>query len=122
MGVRVRYLAENTPVLFYYITLQPICNHKIKTTIMFHLFQHTSKKLKGKYDFAFISKGKYICGSNQGYENKKDALKSLSLVSTAFQDDTLDKPLMLWLEVEGRKISTSEIKTATKPSKKYIPQ
>jgi uncharacterized protein YegP (UPF0339 family) len=96
---------------------------------MFHLFQHTSNKLKGKYDFAFISKGKYICGSNQGYENKEDAIKSVHSVATHkggvycwVQDDTEVKSVIMCAVKNVPKRNLIITPTTLKTAKKYIPQ
>lgn len=94
---------------------------------MLHLFKHSDGKLKGKYDIAFVVKGRYIVGSNQGYNTKRDAYKPMlalcrglpvvgALGSCKFQDDTLDKPVVVILNLNGTTFHTSD-----KPSKKYIP-
>lgn len=98
---------------------------------MFHLFKHSEGSLKGKYDFAFVSKGKYICGSNQGYGRKAAVLKAiLSVVSNfsenygAFiQDDTFEKPTVNVYYKKNGKVCILSYSTQKplKPSKPYIP-
>lgn len=95
---------------------------------MIHLFKHTAPgKLKGKFDIALVSKGRYIIGSNQGYERKSGAVGAArSLVKTIdtngyyigfnFQDDTFDPPVVY--AVFG---SRRPQKSPLIPSKPYIP-
>lgn len=91
---------------------------------MWHLFKHTN----GKFDFAFISKGKYIAGSQQGYENRSDALKSLNYMvrkpmpagknygSFLVQDDTGTKAVVIALHPREHQVLTK-----VQPSEKYVP-
>jgi uncharacterized protein YegP (UPF0339 family) len=90
---------------------------------MFHLFQHQKGRLKGKYDFAFVKNGKYICGSNQGYENKSGVFKALrSLIAfmgnqrMVFQDDCDNSSIVCGLYLQGKPTLVLQ-----KPKKKYIP-
>lgn len=95
---------------------------------MIHLFEHQKGELKGKYDIAFIVKGRYIVGSNQGYNTKRGAYKPMialckglpvmgALGSCKFQDDTYEKPIVVTLLSNG-----TTYHTKTKPSKPYQPQ
>lgn len=95
---------------------------------MFHLFKHSTGKLKGKYDIALIVKGKYIVGSNQGYNRKRGALSALisickslpdwgNLGSCVFQDDTKEKSEVFSLDLSG-----TTYKSTQKPSKPYTPK
>lgn len=49
---------------------------------------------RGLFEFAYISKGRYIAGTRQGYERKKAALKALAKLGNTketrvtVQDDT----------------------------------
>jgi hypothetical protein len=96
---------------------------------MFHLFQHKTGKLKGKYDFAFVSKGRFICGSSpQGYNNKSDVYKSvMTLVNYSgcncfnIQDDTEQRSVVYkaYKNLPKRNIIISII--GSKPKKPYIP-
>lgn len=84
--------------------------------------------MKGKYDFAFVNKGKYICGSNQGYSKRRSAINAiLSILKSVrvdgcdacyfnIQDDILphSKVFALWDD-------NVLIESTKKPSKKYIP-
>lgn len=54
---------------------------------MVHLFRHETGKLKGKFDFAIVRRGKYICGSNQGYEKKTAAVRSIVGAKECFTDN-----------------------------------
>ncbi len=94
---------------------------------MFHLFQHAKGKLRGKYDFAFIKNGNFICGSSpQGNDQRKSVYKAMYAICQAnqginitFQDDTLEKPVIYFLS----KIGTKFILTVTKykAKKRYAP-
>jgi len=96
---------------------------------MFHLFCHQSGKLKGKYDFAFVKNGRYICGSNQGYERRGGVYKAIISImdsvfscsylvyTTLIQDDTFKIPVVFKLNDDG---VLMEIK-GLKPKKKYTP-
>lgn len=88
---------------------------------MWHLFKNKKKQ----YEFAFISKGDYIAGTRQGYENRFDALKSLNYLvrkpvpSATFagilvQDDTGLIPVIISLYPKERQVMTTN-----KPSKPY---
>lgn len=90
---------------------------------MYHLFLHN-----GKYDFAFIKSNQYIAGSNQGYEKKNAALKSMfhcgGGVDTEivhYQDDTTEVPTVraVYFIPNTKKITTDS--TGLKAKKKYIP-
>jgi hypothetical protein len=91
---------------------------------MWHIFQHTEGKLKGKFDFAFISKSRYISGSNpQGYSRKAGCIKSLRLMMKQMhselieiQDDTKYPPVVFILSMKG-----ALVKAGVKPDKPYIP-
>jgi hypothetical protein len=96
---------------------------------MIHLFKHSKGKLKGKFDIALVVRGKYIVGSNQGYERKSGCYNAMIAIcrtlpvvgrlgSCKFQDDTFDKPLVVDLDA-GNKMTFSSTK---KPTKKYQPQ
>ena len=93
---------------------------------MIHLFKHQSGKLKGKFDIALVVRGKYIVGSNQGYERKIYCLKSIQSIGSQWgglwcyvQDDT-GKPTVSTLHKVGNKIVLTPVKR--KPSKPYQPQ
>ena len=93
---------------------------------MIHLFKHQSGKLKGKFDIALVVRGKYIVGSNQGYERKIYCLKSIQSIGSQWgglwryvQDDT-GKPTVSTLHKLGNKIVLTPVKR--KPSKPYQPQ
>lgn len=92
---------------------------------MWHLFKNS----EGKYEFAFVNKGKYIAGTNQGYEKKKAALRSFyslamfyhsdeykaTRVGFNIQDDTLGLVLCVW------KDGTVDPRTDIKLNKPYKP-
>lgn len=81
---------------------------------MYHLFQHTTGKLKGKFDVAFVRKGRFGAGSNQGYNRKRDAISLIKAMGgNQFQDDTQN---VVYIFVSGR-----FIKSVQKPSKPYSP-
>jgi|VirMetMinimDraft_7_1064189.scaffolds.fasta_scaffold26600_4 hypothetical protein len=83
---------------------------------MYHLFQHASGKSKNKFDIAFIRKGRYGAGSNQGYNRKRDAIALIkSMGGKRFQDDTLN--VVYEFAVDG-----GFFRAGKKPSKPYIPQ
>lgn len=90
---------------------------------MFHLFKHSKGKLKGKYDFAFISRGKYICGSNQGYSRKQGVYNAIITIaktekdgfSTYIQDDTDEQSWIREIFEDGY------ISSETTNKKKYQP-
>jgi len=95
---------------------------------MFHLFAHSKGKLRGKYDFAFVVKGKYIAGSNQGYEKKDSVFKAILSFAKHFgnlfvdvQDDTFKNSMVynVMPQSKGRMLFKSE--SEIKPKKKYIP-
>jgi uncharacterized protein YegP (UPF0339 family) len=95
---------------------------------MIHLFKHHKGKLKGKYDIALIVRGKYIVGSNQGYENKKDAIKSIQSIgvqflsySFYFQDDTFDKAIVFYAVKNSPLKNYIITRTEIKPHKKHQP-
>lgn len=53
---------------------------------MWHLFKNND----GKFEIAFISKGRYIVGSRQGYERKGSCLSALvQMGAPDVQDDTI---------------------------------
>ncbi len=92
---------------------------------MVHLFKHSKT---GFYDIAFVVKGRYICGSNQGYENRNDAFKAILSVanifkahSFIFQDDVPSKSIVYYAVKNLPKKNFIVSATSTKPSKKYIP-
>jgi hypothetical protein len=73
---------------------------------MWHLY----KNANGKFEFAFINKGRYIAGTKQGYERGSDAKRVLfTLLSSAcstsdkfiIQDDTGLKPVVIYLFKRG---------------------
>lgn len=88
---------------------------------MWHLFKTRNKK---QYDFAFISKGRYIAGSKQGYSRRIDAAKALyhllitpvAIPGAKFtvQDDTDEKPVIGQLASDGTVHLTGQ-----KPGKPY---
>lgn len=95
---------------------------------MVHLFRHTHGKNKGKFDIAFVVRGRYIVGSNQGYNTKRGAYKAMialckglpvvgALGSCKFQDDTLVKPIVVQLVSNGNTYHSTN-----KSSKPYQPQ
>jgi len=96
---------------------------------MIHLFKHQSGKLKGKFDIALIVKGKYIVGSNQGYNRKGGAINAIvAIMDNVFyesdadpemvmQDDTVSPPLTF--TVNDKKELTRYL---TKPSRPYTPK
>jgi hypothetical protein len=52
---------------------------------MIHLFKHERGRLKGKYDFAFVTNGRHKGSSDgQGFENRADAVESLISVAKDF--------------------------------------
>ena len=82
---------------------------------MWHIFKHTSGKLKNKFDVAFVKKGKYGAGSNQGYNRKRDAISLIkSMGGKQFQDDTLN-------EVYEFAVDGGFFRAGKKISKPYIP-
>ena len=89
---------------------------------MWHLFKHETGKHKGKYDVAFVVKGKYKVGSNQGYNKKSDAIKCAltNRVCEHVQDDTLKVPKVLFCYLSGNKKGLTS-PSALKPQKRYIP-
>lgn len=104
-------------------------NKPITPHTMYHLFQHKSGKLKNKYDFAFVSKGRFISGSNQGYENKTALLKIIFNQATVngshhvhVQDETRVRPVVMYLvrNLPLKNIIISD--SFKKPSKPYMPQ
>lgn len=79
---------------------------------MFHVYQHQRGKNKGKFDVSFIVRGKYIFGSNQGYENQSDAYKAIfsaakSFNSLAFSVQDNVKKLVFIFTSNGSKFSVS---------------
>jgi ribosomal protein L30E len=95
---------------------------------MIHLFKHSKGKLKGKFDIALIVRGKYIVGSNQGYEKRRQALKAMMSIahnipsvgrlgSVKFQDDTIEIPVVYVLNS-----GFIQYEQPIKPHKKYQPQ
>lgn len=91
---------------------------------MFHLFKHLSGKNKGKFDIALISIGRYIVGSNQGYNRKSGAFNAIRIMCMeiangviAFQDDTFSVSVICQIDPSEKGV----LKTAVKPSKPYIP-
>lgn len=86
---------------------------------MWHLFKNNQKL----FEFAFISKGEYIAGTRQGYENRSDALSALNHLarksiiyygSILVQDDTGKEPIVIALFPRERQVMTKN-----KPSKPY---
>ena len=57
---------------------------------MFHIIKHQSGKNKGKFDISFIVRGKFIFGSNQGYENITDAYKAIFSAAKHFQSQSFE--------------------------------
>ncbi len=96
---------------------------------MIHLFKHLSGKNKGKFDIALVVRGKYILGSNQGYERKSSCYNALKLIVNEvgfsspvheviyFQDDTdMNK---YYIAIHDKK-PTLRVQQG-KPSKPYTP-
>lgn len=89
---------------------------------MWHLFKHKNKT----FDFAYVVNGKFICGSNQGYENRSDAIKTLFNLIDAhsdmtdqgwdIQDDTGSYSKMITIFKDGKQLMLD-----TKPDKRYTP-
>ena len=96
---------------------------------MIHLFQHSNGKLKNKYDISLVVKGKVIFSTVQGYNKEKDAINAMRVVgnlylkypSWHYQDDTQDKPVVMYAVQNAplKNIITSP--TNLKVTKKYIP-
>ena len=89
---------------------------------MWHLFKHETGKHKGKYDVAFVVKGKYKVGSNQGYNKKLDAIKCAFLYADSedVQDDTLETPkVYFYYKSWDKKLCC--MKSDFNPRKRYIP-
>lgn len=90
---------------------------------MYHIYRHTKGKLKGKYDFAFISNGKYICGSSpQGYDRRggcisaiRMMMRKLEILSLYYQDDTTTESGVWFLSQKER-----FLKEEKKPARPYI--
>jgi uncharacterized protein YegP (UPF0339 family) len=81
---------------------------------MWHLFRNKQKQ----FEFAFISKGRYIAGTKQGYENRSDALSALnflvrkpmpggSFYAILVQDNTGEKPVVIALYTQGKQVLTN---------------
>lgn len=91
---------------------------------MWHIF----KNKQGKFEVAFVTKGRYQVGSNQGYTRKsgckavlKSVLKSMQTVSDnslLFQDDSLPESKVFWIFKSGQVTFADNVK----PVKKYLPQ
>lgn len=94
---------------------------------MWHIF----KNKKGQFEVAFVTKGRYQVGSNQGYARKSGALAVLKSVLKAvqsvtlgemntaclvWQDDTLETPKTYWVFKREKGCEAN-----VKPVKKYIP-
>lgn len=95
---------------------------------MYHLYRHEKGKLKGKLDFAFITNGRYISGSSQGYENKMEPYKAMMAIAKyhgsvayQFQDDTGIKPVMMYAVINAPKKNLIITTIALPTKKKYIP-
>ena len=100
---------------------------------MVHLYKHESGKLKGKYDFAFVTNGRHKGSSDgQGFENRMDAIKTMVSVgkdynSTMFtyQDNTDKIPVHNHINVVSKSISktgfTVENGLPNKKLKRYVP-
>mgnify|MGYP003528444520 FL=1 len=96
---------------------------------MWHIFKNS----KGEFEVAFVTKGRYQVGSNQGYARKSGAIAVLKSVLKAvesvtreiemktacllWQDDTLEVPKTYWLFKYDRGCEAD-----VKPVKKYVPQ
>jgi len=90
---------------------------------MIHLFKHQSGKLKGKFDIALVVRGKYIVGSNQGYERKIGAINAIRVAWTEdvyFQDNSFEKPVVYRMPSAGGK--RPMYLTVRRPHKPYQPQ
>lgn len=80
---------------------------------MWHIYRNST----GKFEFAFIKKGRYIAGTKQGYSSRVKATKSLYSLAgkVRAQDDTREISvtgilnLFGYLNLDGQK-----------PSKKYV--
>lgn len=114
-------LNKNNPAADF-LAYHPANKNRRKFIIMWHIY----KNKQGKFEVAFITKGRYQVGSKQGYSRKSgckkvliSVLKSMQTVSTnslLFQDNTLpDGPKVFWIFKTG-KTELSEVK----PGKKYV--
>lgn len=55
---------------------------------MWHIYRNKHKL----FEFAFISKGRYIVGSKQGYVNHKSCVNAIMTIGALeYQDDTKDE-------------------------------
>lgn len=81
---------------------------------MWHLFKNN----QNQFEFAWINKGRYVCGTRQGYENRSDALYALfTLIAkhnlSAYkggwniQDDTGKAPNVIRIFEKGRQVLTN---------------
>jgi len=88
---------------------------------MIHVYQHHSKK----YDIAIVENGKYIVGSEQGYNNIQGCYRAIRAVMknfpsadhAIFQNDVKEKSEVFMLPKIGQPSPLS-----IKPKKKYIPK
>ena len=95
---------------------------------MWHIFKNS----KGEFEVAFVTKGRYQVGSNQGYARKSGAIAVLKSVLKAvesvtrdemkqavlvWQDDTLETPKTYGMFKYDRGCEAD-----VKPVKKYVPQ
>lgn len=83
---------------------------------MWHIHRHTAQSNK-YFDIAFIKRGKYIVGSNQGYRKHSQCIKTLRMIDVGvYQDDTKVKPVIVVIE-NGKPVTIDKSKT----SKPYKP-
>lgn len=87
---------------------------------MWHIYRNPSNKKL--FEVAFVSKGKYIVGTRQGYAKKASACRAIvSAVnptgSILVQDDTGDRPVLKYIHHDG----SLSLSVSTKAGKKYIP-
>ena len=90
---------------------------------MWHLIKNNETDL---YEVAFVTKGRYIGGTQQGYENKKDALHAIVLMTETahnylfVQDDSIGVKLCLHVYNMGRSFTIKETDDSL-AEKPYIP-
>lgn len=87
---------------------------------MIHIFKHSD----GTFDRATVRKGRYIHGSNQHYSKKSAVISSINIdrkdfysIGVYVQDDTGDKPILMYLS----SIGFNKCDSQPKRMKKYIP-
>lgn len=98
---------------------------------MIHLFKHSKGKMKGKFDIALVNKGRFIFGSNQGYNKKSVAINAIRSILHSvgfgnpkhdciyFQNDTLLKSALFYVSIGDKKV---ELASKQKLTRKYSPE